>query len=148
MIDDGAPRDEVEADADDGLFLDADAFAAELAAQPFKVRLAGQVWGLPADAPADVMLALQRAAIEAARAAQNGDTGALQREVATLAGIGEDRLIDALIGREVWEQWARLEVGKQTLDYVIGRVVAHHLKPRRASPRLAPTTRAGASGSS
>ena len=115
----------------DPRFYDFDAAFAELDETGIPFRLLGEVWQLPTDVPADVILRIQRlmgmvAEMEAAvaRAQETGEPIEFDTDKVIAEDLSYERIVRQMVGDELVDEWVRRGIGYRMLQAVSQRLFA------------------------
>lgn len=115
----------------DPRFYDFDAAFAELDEAGIPFRLLGQVWQLPVDVPADVILRIQRlmgmvAEMEAAvaKAQASGEPVEFDMDQVVAEDLSYERIVRQMVGDELVDKWVERGIGYRMLQAVSQRLFA------------------------
>lgn len=103
---------------DDGRYRDFDAWLAEQETVPFK--LLGEVWHLPPDVPANVILRVQRIEQFLAKAAMNGEKIDKLPPGLSLDDLSYESMLRQMVGDDIVDQWLAKGVGYRQLQQASG----------------------------
>jgi hypothetical protein len=100
---------------------DFDAGWNEADAKPLKIRFLGREWELPADAPADAVLMMDRAMAAVGSGDEQAAAAILEQ-----GGLSIESLARRFVGDEVVDQWLALNPGSRQLAHVVRQLTDYY----------------------